>query len=144
MSRPAQPPAPLSVAWSAMSAAAGLALVGLGVAAAVAPATAARLFGVPVTGDAGLAYVTAAGVRDLAAGGLTVAFALRRDRRAVGLTVLVGTLIPVGDGLVALRHSPAPWRCVPLHWGSALACLAFAGLLLRRRATAAAAPHMQS
>ncbi len=39
-------PPPLSGPWSAV-AAAGLALVGLGVAAVVAPAPAARLFGVP-------------------------------------------------------------------------------------------------
>ncbi len=130
---------PLSGPLVAASVSAGLALAGLGVASVVAPAAAARLFGVPADDEAGRAYVTVAGVRDLAAGGLTVAFALLGDRRAVGTTVLVGTLIPVGDGLVSLRHSTKPWRCVPIHWGSAVACLAFAAVLLRPRT-----PHTQS
>ena len=117
---------------AALAVAAGLALVALGVASVVNPSTAARLFGV-ATGDA--TYVTVAGVRDLAAGGLVVAFALIRDRRAVGVTVLVGTVIPFGDGCVALRHAPSPLPFVAMHWGSAVVCLAFAAVLLRRSAT---------
>ena len=121
----------LSPGLTGLSAAAGLSLVALGVGAIARPAAAARLFGVPASTDAGLAYVTAAGVRDLAAGGLTLAFAGRRDRRAVGLTVLLGAAIPIGDGLVTLRHGPAPRRFVLLHWGSAVAAVALAVVLLR-------------
>ena len=120
----------MSPLFTALAVAAGLTLVALGLASMVAPVTAARLFGVPAGGDA--AYVTVAGVRDLAAGGLVVAFALLRDRRAVGVSVLVGSVIPIGDGTMALLHSPTPLRFVAMHWGSAVVCLAFAAVLLRR------------
>ena len=134
MPRTATQPAPLSPLLATLSAAAGLVLVALGVAAIVAPVTAARLFGVPATGD--LPFVAVAGVRDLAAGLLVLAFALLRDRRAVGACVLAGSVIAIGDGTMVLLHGPAPLPFVVLHWGSAVACLAFAAVLLRGRRAA--------
>ena len=122
-------PRPLTTRLTLLTVAAGLVLVGLGVASIAAPGVAARLFGVPAAGD--LPFVTVAGVRDLAAGVLVVAFALLGDRRAVGACVLVGSLIPIGDGSVVLWHGPAPLLFVAMHWGSAVACVAFAAVLLR-------------
>ena len=122
---------PLPPALALLAIAAGLVLIGLGITSVVAPSAAAKLFGILVADAAGRSYVTVAGIRDLAAGVLVVAFALLRDRRAVGASVAVGTLIPVGDGWVALMHSPTPWQCVPIHWGGAIACVVFAAVLLR-------------
>jgi hypothetical protein len=45
--------------------------------------------------------------------GLT--FALLRDRRAMGLTVLFGAVIPIGDAIVVIRNSPTPLLYLPLH-----------------------------
>ena len=122
---------PLGPVLTGLSVAAGLTLAGLGVGSIVAPARAAQLFGLPVADDEA-AFVTVAGVRDLAAGALVLAFALLGDRRAVGVAALAGAAIPVGDGLTVLRHGPSPRPFVALHWGSAVGALALAAVLLRR------------
>jgi len=64
---------------------------------------------------------------------LTLAFALLRDRRAVGLCLLFGAIIPVGDGIVVMRDSPTPLNFLPLHWGGAFGRLVLAVVLLRPR-----------
>jgi hypothetical protein len=96
---------------------------------------AASLYGVPLSGGSDDAYLSAAAVRDVAVGVLTLVLALLRDKRAVGIILLVATIIPIGDGLIVLRNSPAPWHFLPLHWGGAVGCLAFALILLWPRAT---------
>jgi hypothetical protein len=93
---------------------------------------AAKLFGVPIQDEPSGAYVTVAAVRDISVGILALAFTLLRDRRAMGLTVLLSAIIPIGDGIVVLVHSPTPLKFLPLHWGGAIGCLIFALLLLRR------------
>jgi hypothetical protein len=92
---------------------------------------AAKAFGVPLSGGGDNAYLSVAAVRDVAFGGLTLAFALLRDRRAVGLCLLLGAIIPLGDGMVVLENSPTPWQFLPVHWGGAAACLGLAFVLLR-------------
>ena len=119
--------------WAAVAAAAGMLLVALGTAAVVAPATAAGLFGLPTGAGPGAAFVSVAGVRDVAAGALVVAFAALRRRVAVGVTVLVGAVIPIGDGLTVLRYGPRPAAFMAMHWGSAVACIAIAVAVLRGR-----------
>jgi Domain of unknown function (DUF4267) len=89
-------------------------------------------FGVPLQDGTDGTYVTVAAVRDLSVGILALAFALLRDRRAMGLIVLLGSIIPIGDGIVVLLHSPTPLEFLPLHWGGAVGCLIFAFLLMRR------------
>ena len=106
-------------------------LVMMGVAFCLDPVDAARLFGVPLSGTADGTYVSVAAVRDISVGVLTLAFAVLRDRRAVGLCVLLGAIIPIGDGIIVLRNSATPLHFLPLHWGGAVACVAFAWLLLR-------------
>ena len=71
-------------------------------------------------------------MRDVAVGCLILVFTLLRDRRAVGVAILLGTIIPLGDGFTVLKYSPTPLRFLPLHWGGVLACFIFAFLLLRR------------
>jgi hypothetical protein len=95
--------------------------------------TAAALFGVPLSGGSSDVYLVVAAVRDVAFGALALAFALWRDRRAVGLSVLFGAIIPTGDGFVVLMSSPTPAQHLPLHWGGAAACVVFGLYLLRER-----------
>ncbi len=115
-----------------ISLAGGIGLVIMGIVFILDNGDAANLFGVPLRGETDGAYVTVAAVRDLCVGALAVAFALLRDRRAMGVTVLLGSIIPLGDGIVVLLHSSSPWRFLPLHWGGAVGCLIFGFLLLRR------------
>jgi len=91
---------------------------------------AAKAYGVPTSGGLENAWISSAALRDLAYGCLTLAFTLLRDRRAVGLCLLCGTIIPAGDALVVLRNSPAPMEYLPLHLGGAIGCLVLAFLLL--------------
>ncbi len=114
------------------SAATGMALLGLGAAGALFPEPAAELYGVPLSGGSGAAYLSAASVRDISLGGTLLAFAMLGDRRALGVTFLLGSVIAGGDGAIALRHSPAPLRVLPLHWGGAMAFWGMAYLLLRK------------
>ena len=66
------------------------------------------------------------------AGSVALVFALLRDRRAAGLGVLLGALIPLGDALIVWTKSPTPLQFLPFHGGGVLGCLVFAFLLLRR------------
>jgi Domain of unknown function (DUF4267) len=62
---------------------------------------------------------------------LILTFTLLRDRRAMGLSLLFGAIIPVGDAIVVLRHSPSPPEYLPLHLIGAVVCLVLAAILLR-------------
>jgi hypothetical protein len=109
-----------------------LGLIAMGILFILDNIDAAKLFGVPLQDGTDGTYVTVAAVRDLSVGILALAFALLRDRRAMGLIVLLGSIIPIGDGIVVLLHSPTPLEFLPLHWGGAVGCLIFAFLLMRR------------
>ena len=108
-----------------------LVLIAMGIWFSLDHAGAAKAYGVPLSGGSDNAYISTAALRDIAVGGLTLAFALLRDRRAVGLSLLFGAIIPIGDGLVVLHDSPAPLQFLPLHWGGAGVCLILAVILLR-------------
>jgi hypothetical protein len=116
----------ISVAGSAL-------LIVMGIVFACDHAGAAMAYGVPLSGGADNAYISSAALRDIAFGGLALTFALLRDRRAMGLCLLFGAIIPIGDGIVVLKNSPAPWEFLPLHGGGAVACLVLAAVLLRRQ-----------
>jgi hypothetical protein len=94
-------------------------------------ARAAEAYGVPVSGGVDNAWISSAALRDLAFGGLTLAFVLLRDRRAVGLCLLFGAIIPIGDGIVVLRNGVTPMDFLLLHWGGAAVCLLLSVVLLR-------------
>jgi hypothetical protein len=108
-----------------------LLLVGMGVFFACDHAGAAAAYGVSLAGGPDNAWISSAALRDLAFGCLALTFALLRDRRAMGLSLLFGAIIPIGDGIVVLRSSPTPWEFLPLHWGGAVVCLVLAFILLR-------------
>ncbi len=129
--RAAAEPAPLAPGLAFIGAAGGVAMLAIGTLAAVRPKLAAQGYGVPVSTDSDRAYMTAAGIRDLFVGGVVVAFSLLRDRRALGVTLALGSGIAVGDGVIALRHGPDPKRVLPIHWGSAVVCVGLACTLLR-------------
>ncbi len=114
----------------AISLAGSLLLISMGIFFSIDHEEAARAYGVPLSGGADNAWISSAALRDLAFGSLTLVFALLRDRRAVGLCLLCGAIIPAGDALVVLRNSPAPWAYLPLHLGGALGCLVLAWFLI--------------
>ncbi len=113
----------------------GVALLALGVGGILFPKASSKMYGVPLTGsdEPEEAYVRAAAVRDLSLGGIFLSFTALHDRRALGIAALFSSVVAVGDGTIALRHSPAPRWVLPIHWGSAVALWGFAYLLLRDR-----------
>lgn len=76
-----------------------------------------------------VAYTAAAGVRDVAFGSAILTMALLRDRRAVGVFALAGSIAGVGDGVIA-RHFGATPLQTAIHWTPGALCAAFGALLL--------------
>ena len=120
--------------WSSI--ATGVVLLAIGTIASVNPESAAKSYGVPLSGEPADKYMTAAGVRDLAVGAAVLSFALLRDRRALGISLACTSAIAVGDGVIALRNGPDPKRVLPVHWGAAVGCIGLACLLLRAKPAA--------
>jgi hypothetical protein len=117
----------------AISVAGSCVLILMGVAFTIDHADAAKAYGVQLSGGPDNAWISSAALRDLAFGGLALSFALLRDRRAMGLSLLFGAVIPAGDAIVVLRNSATPWEYLPLHVGGAIACLVLATVLLLPR-----------
>jgi hypothetical protein len=116
--------------WIAVTSA--LVLFAIGLRMILDHAGAAEAYGVSVSGIADEAYMSAAGVRNLFVGGVLLVFTLLRDRRALGVCALFGTVISIGDGLNVLRHSSTPLQFVLVHWVTGAASLVMAYFLLRR------------
>jgi hypothetical protein len=108
-----------------------LLLVGMGIFFASNHAEAATAYGVSLAGGPDNAWISSTALRDLSFGSLSLSFALLRDRRSMGLSLLFGAIIPIGDGIVVLRNSPTPGEFLPLHLGGAVMCLILAVVLLR-------------
>jgi Domain of unknown function (DUF4267) len=100
-----------------------------------APALGAAVFGIPAPDEAGLAYVRAVGLRDLALGLYLFGLALFSSRRAVGIVLAATVAIPVGDALLVLAREglSSPGHLL-LHGLSGACCAAVALWLLRREA----------
>jgi hypothetical protein len=124
-------PPRLGLVLYVISLAGSLLLVGIGIFFSADHTGAAAAYGVSVSGGADNSWISSAALRDLAFGCLTLTFTLLRDGRALGLSLLFAAIIPLGDAVVVLRHSPNPLEYLPLHLGGALVCLVLAVILLR-------------
>jgi hypothetical protein len=114
-----------------ISLAGSLVLIVIGIFFSLNHTGAATVYGVAVSGGVGNAWISSAALRDLAYGCLALTFTLLRDRRAIGLCLLFGAIIPVGDAIVVLRHSPSPPEYLLLHLSGAVVCLVLGTILLR-------------
>lgn len=98
----------------------GLGLVAVGIAALLVPGLAAAVYGVDATTLSARIFVRAAGVRDLAIGGILLGLLARRiESRALGIAVLGTTLVPIVDSLNVLQGSGLRLAVI-LHAGSIL------------------------
>ena len=97
-----------------------------------APVLGAAVFGIPAPDGAGLAYVRAVGLRDLALGLYLLGLALFSSRRAAGVVLAATVAIPVGDMLLVLMREglSSPGHLL-LHGLSGACCAAVALWLLR-------------
>jgi hypothetical protein len=83
----------------------GLGLIFLGTRFLLSPEIAEAGYGIHFNeqGDYSFHYIK--GIRDIFSGLLICVFVLIKDRRALGLTLLAGTIIPVADMLIVLNKS---------------------------------------
>lgn len=103
----------------------------LGLLFVLAPQAGAALFGIRPTEDAGLSYVSAIGLRDLALGLYLFALARLSTRQSVGAILGITVLIPIGDvAIVWMERGLESPAHLLLHAGSAVLMAASAAWLL--------------
>ncbi|MFJ4652258.1 DUF4267 domain-containing protein [Nocardia sp. NPDC088792] len=90
-------------------------------------------------------FLNVKGVRDVVSGLAVVALLAARERRALGILLLVESVIPVGDMLSVLRHDGSTATAFGVH-GLTAALVAATGLLVlgERRTAAAESPAVTS
>ncbi len=83
----------------------GLGMIFLGARFLLSPEIAEAGYGIHFNeqGDYSFHYIK--GIRDILTGVLLCAFVLMNERRALGMTLLAGTIIPVTDMLIVLSKS---------------------------------------
>jgi hypothetical protein len=106
----------------------GVAIVLIGARFLAQPAAASSAFGLPAAAED--AYLSVKGVRDIASGLFIGLLLWSGQPRLLGWFMLIATLIPIGDGLIVLRHHGPRLAAFGVHWGTAAFMLVSAGLLL--------------
>ena len=83
----------------------GLGMIFLGVRFFLAPEVATAAFGIHFNASGDYSFHHIKGVRDIFSGLLLCALVLLNERRALGVMLLLATIIPVSDMLVVLSKS---------------------------------------
>jgi hypothetical protein len=110
----------------------GAGIIFIGVRFLAAPRVAAAAFGITPTqdGEATDPYLFVKGVRDIASGVAVFVLLASGKPRALGRFIAAATMIPVGDGIIVLRHNGPKTIAYRVHGGTAAAMLTTAILLL--------------
>ena len=83
----------------------GLGMIFLGTRFFFSPETATAGYGIQFNANGDYSFHYIKGIRDIFSGILLCAFVLLNERRAVGVTLLAGTIIPFTDMLIVLSKS---------------------------------------
>lgn len=83
----------------------GLGMIFLGVRFFLSPEAATAGYGIHFNAQADYSFHYIKGIRDIFSGLLICVFVLMNERRALGVTLLSGTMIPVTDMLIVLSKS---------------------------------------
>lgn len=105
-------------------------IIAIGVRFLLAPGTAAAGYGVPEDQAGNSAYLTAKGLRDIAAGMFTAILLAAQRPHLLAWFLVAAALIPVGDMIIVLRHHGPKATAYGIHGITALVLLAAAALLL--------------
>lgn len=109
-----------------------VAIIGLGINFLLNPVGASTAFGIPIHDPAAFPFMWTKGIRDIFSGLVILPFLLRGDRRTTATLVAIAVFIPIGDGLIILKHLGfAP--PIYIHWGTALYMMIVDVFLLRGR-----------
>jgi len=94
--------------------------------------TVKKKFGIPIHDPAAFPFMWVKGIRDIFSGLVVLTFLFKGDRRTTAILFSLAIFIPVGDGLVIVRHLGfAP--PIYIHWGTALYMAVVAAFLLRNK-----------
>jgi Domain of unknown function (DUF4267) len=108
------------------------AIIAVGINFILNPVGASTGYGIPIHDPAAFPFMWIKGIRDVVTGVIVLMFLFRGDRRTTATIFALATLIPLGDGVVILRHLGfAP--PIFIHWGTALYMMIVSAFLLRRQ-----------
>jgi hypothetical protein len=116
--------------WLCAVLALGILLVGL--LAAVAPLTGSVMFGLPVNAVETIPWVRIAGMRDIALGLILTAMLILKERRTVGILILLAVVIPVSDGIIVFSATGLSYHII-IHSGGAIFMAVLGVVLVRGR-----------
>jgi hypothetical protein len=113
----------------------GLGLVFLGARFLLSPEVAEAGFGIHFNeqGDYSFHYIK--GIRDILSGLLLCTFVLLNERRALGITLLAGTMVPITDMLIVLNKNQDGLLQAMPHIVAIVICFVFGLILLMTKAT---------
>ena len=109
----------------------GLGLIFIGARFLIAPETAEAGYGIHFNeqGDYSFHYIK--GIRDLMSGLLICIFVLSKQTKALAITLLVGTIVPIVDMLIVLsKDYNGLTQAIP-HISAIIICFLFGVILLR-------------
>lgn len=108
----------------------GLGMIFLGARFFFSPGAATAGFGIQFKADGDYSFQYIKGIRDIFSGLLLCGFVLLNQRKAVGVTLLAGSIIPLNDMLIVLSKSyNGVSQAIP-HIIAALICFVFGIILL--------------
>lgn len=113
----------------------GLGLIFIGARFLLSPEAAEAGFGIHFSeqGDYSFHYIK--GIRDIFSGLLICAFVLMKEKRALGVTLLAGTIIPINDMLIVLSKTYNGVLQAMPHIIAILICSVFGIILLAAKQT---------
>ncbi len=108
----------------------GLGMIFLGARFLLSPEVAEAGYGIHFNeqGDYSFHYIK--GIRDILSGMLLCAFVLMNERRALGVTLLAGTMVPITDMLIVLNKSYSGIPQAMPHIIAIIICSVFGIILL--------------
>ena len=113
----------------------GLGLIFLGCRFLLSPEIAEAGYGIHFSEQDDYSFHYVKGIRDIFSGLLICVFVLINERRALGMTLLVGTIVPVADMLIVLsKPYNGPTQAIP-HISAIIICFVVGIILLAMRST---------
>jgi hypothetical protein len=108
----------------------GAGMIFLGTRFFYAPEEATAGFGIHLNANGDYSFDHIKGIRDIFSGLVICAFVLMNERRALGVTLLAGTMIPVNDMLIVLSKSYNGIPQAMPHIIAIIICFVFGTILL--------------
>ncbi|MCX2483312.1 DUF4267 domain-containing protein [Pedobacter sp. MR2016-24] len=111
----------------------GLGMIFLGARFFTSPQVATAAYGIHFNDQGDYSFHYIKGIRDIFSGLIICAFVLMKERRALGVTLLAGTMIPLTDMLIVLSKSYTSTAQAMPHIIAIIICAVFGVLLLATR-----------